>query len=89
MILCALLNVVLALPSLRVAGDYFVVTSFGCQLVATAIFINWSQLTGGASGLVGIPTPSSSSATRPTSSLRSSCLDGESPGCSLRSDSGC
>jgi branched-chain amino acid transport system permease protein len=57
-LLCAVLNIVLALPSLRVAGDYFVVTSFGCQLVATAIFINWSQLTGGASGLVGIPTPS-------------------------------
>jgi branched-chain amino acid transport system permease protein len=57
-LLCAILNIVLALPSLRVTGDYFVVTSFGCQLVATAIFINWSQLTGGASGLVGIPTPS-------------------------------
>ena len=57
-LLCSVLNIVLALPSLRVAGDYFVVTSFGCQLVATAIFINWSQLTGGASGLVGIPTPS-------------------------------
>jgi branched-chain amino acid transport system permease protein len=57
-LLCAILNIVLALPSLRVTGDYFVVTSFGCQLVATAIFINWSQLTGGASGLVGIPPPS-------------------------------
>ena len=55
--LCALLNVALALPSLRVAGDYFVVTSFGSQLVATALFINWAGLTGGASGLVGIPSP--------------------------------
>jgi len=55
--ICALLNIVLALPSLRVAGDYFVVTSFGCQLVATAVFINWSGLTGGASGLFGIPSP--------------------------------
>jgi branched-chain amino acid transport system permease protein len=57
-VICSVLNVVLALPSLRVAGDYFVVTSFGCQLVATAVFINWSQLTGGASGLVAIPPPS-------------------------------
>ncbi len=56
-LLCSVLNMVLALPSLRVAGDYFVVTSFGCQLVATAIFINWSGLTGGASGLFGIPYP--------------------------------
>lgn len=55
-LICSLLNMVLALPSLRVAGDYFVVTSFGCQLVATAVFINWSGLTGGASGLFGIPS---------------------------------
>lgn len=55
--LCAALNILLALPSLRVAGDYFVVTSFGSQLVATAIFINWSSLTGGAAGLVAIPPP--------------------------------
>ncbi len=27
--LCVLVNVVIALPSLRVAGDYFVVTPFG------------------------------------------------------------
>lgn len=57
-VLCALVNVLLALPSLRVAGDYFVVTSFGCQLVATAVFINWDTLTGGASGIVAIPAPS-------------------------------
>jgi branched-chain amino acid transport system permease protein len=55
-VVCSLLNVMLALPSLRIAGDYFVVTSFGCQLVATAVFINWAEVTGGATGLPGIPT---------------------------------
>ncbi len=55
-LLCSLLNVALALPSLRLAGDYFVVTSFGSQLVATALFINWADVTGGAAGLPGIPT---------------------------------
>lgn len=55
-VVCALLNVMLALPSLRLGGDYFVVTSFGCQFVATAVFINWAEVTGGASGLPGIPT---------------------------------
>jgi branched-chain amino acid transport system permease protein len=55
--MCALLNILLALPSLRVAGDYFVVTSFGCQVVATAVFINWSELTGGTAGIPGIPRP--------------------------------
>jgi branched-chain amino acid transport system permease protein len=54
---CVLLNVLLALPSLRVAGDYFVVTSFGIQLLATAVFTNWTDGTGGANGLPGIPPP--------------------------------
>ena len=54
---CVLLNVLLALPSLRVAGDYFVVTSFGIQLLATAVFTNWTAGTGGANGLPGIPPP--------------------------------
>jgi branched-chain amino acid transport system permease protein len=56
-VLCAVLNVLLALPALRLAGDYFVVTSFGSQLVATAVFINWAEVTGGAAGLPGIPSP--------------------------------
>ncbi|MBS0562468.1 MAG: branched-chain amino acid ABC transporter permease [Proteobacteria bacterium] len=54
---CIALNVLLALPSLRVAGDYFVVTSFGIQLLATAVFTNWTGGTGGANGLPGIPPP--------------------------------
>jgi branched-chain amino acid transport system permease protein len=54
---CVLLNVLLTLPSLRVAGDYFVVTSFGIQLLATAVFTNWTAGTGGANGLPGIPPP--------------------------------
>ena len=48
------LNLITALPSLRLAGDYFVITSFGTQLVATAVFINWVSVTGGAAGLPGI-----------------------------------
>ena len=54
---CILLNVLITLPSLRVAGDYFVVTSFGIQLLATAAFTNWTEGTGGANGLPGIPPP--------------------------------
>jgi branched-chain amino acid transport system permease protein len=56
-IACVLLNILLTLPSLRVSGDYFVVTSFGIQLLATAVFINWTAGTGGANGLPGIPPP--------------------------------
>lgn len=54
---CVLLNVLVTLPSLRVSGDYFVVTSFGIQLLATAVFVNWTAGTGGANGLPGIPPP--------------------------------
>jgi branched-chain amino acid transport system permease protein len=52
---CVALNVLVTLPALRVSGDYFVVTSFGIQLLATAIFTNWTAGTGGANGLPGIP----------------------------------
>src|SRR5579863_5369735 len=54
---CIALNVLVTLPSLRVSGDYFVVTSFGIQLLATAVFTNWTAGTGGANGLPGIPPP--------------------------------
>ncbi len=54
---CIALNVLVTLPALRVAGDYFVVTSFGIQLLATAVFTNWTGGTGGANGLPGIPPP--------------------------------
>ncbi len=55
--LCALLNVVTSLPALRLAGDYFVITSFGLQFIATAVFVNWVQVTGGSTGIAGIPAP--------------------------------
>src|SRR5271156_2503012 len=56
-ICCIALNIVVTLPALRVSGDYFVVTSFGIQLLATAVFTNWTAGTGGANGLPGIPPP--------------------------------
>jgi branched-chain amino acid transport system permease protein len=54
---CIALNILVTLPSLRVAGDYFVVTSFGIQLLASAAFTNWTAGTGGANGLPGVPPP--------------------------------
>ncbi len=56
-IFCVALNILVTLPALRVSGDYFVVTSFGIQLLATAVFTNWTAGTGGANGLPGIPPP--------------------------------
>lgn len=57
MAICGGLNVLWSLPSLRLWGDYFVITSFGSQIVATSVFINWSELTAGAAGITGIPGP--------------------------------
>jgi branched-chain amino acid transport system permease protein len=57
MVLCSLVNVAMALPSLRISGDYFVVTSLGMQFVLTAAFTNLTGITGGASGLPGVPPP--------------------------------
>jgi branched-chain amino acid transport system permease protein len=56
-VVCVALNILITLPALRVSGDYFVVTSFGIQLLATAVFTNWTNATGGANGLPGIPPP--------------------------------
>jgi len=47
-----------AIPSLRVAGDYYIVASFGLQTVILTVFINWTSLTNGHAGLPGIPRPS-------------------------------
>lgn len=55
--LSMLVNVAFALPALRVKGDYFVVASFGIQLVASAVFENWTGVTGGTIGLLGVPMP--------------------------------
>src|SRR5574342_912371 len=46
-----------AIPSLRVAGDYYIVASFGLQVVIVAVFMNWTDLTNGHAGLPGIPRP--------------------------------
>lgn len=53
----AFASALVAIPSLRVAGDYYVVASFGLQVVVLAIFMNWTDLTNGHAGLPGIPRP--------------------------------
>jgi branched-chain amino acid transport system permease protein len=53
----AFASALVAIPSLRVAGDYYVVASFGLQVVVLAVFMNWTDLTNGHGGLPGIPRP--------------------------------
>lgn len=58
MLLAGVVSAVVALPSLRVSGDYLVVTSFGIQILLYSLFLNWTSLTRGSMGLPGIPAAS-------------------------------
>lgn len=51
----ALLSMVLALPALRVRGEYFVAASLGLQVLAVTIFSEWKSVTGGIGGVIGVP----------------------------------
>jgi branched-chain amino acid transport system permease protein len=55
MLLCALLSLVISLPSLRVRGEYFVVASLGLQMIAFTVFSEWKTVTGGLGGITGVP----------------------------------
>jgi branched-chain amino acid transport system permease protein len=45
----------LALLSLRVRDDHFVITTFAFQVMVVAVLANWTSVTGGPMGLSGIP----------------------------------
>lgn len=47
----------MAIPSLRVSGDYFIVASFALQVVASSVFQNWHSVTGGTGGIPGVLRP--------------------------------
>jgi branched-chain amino acid transport system permease protein len=53
----AAISVLLALGSLRVAGDYFIVASFAFQLLAIQVLYNWTDVSGGNYGLFGLNPP--------------------------------
>lgn len=45
----------LAIPALRVRGEYLVAASLGLQMLAVTVFTSGGDVTGGVGGLVGIP----------------------------------
>jgi len=57
MIAAGLLSLVLALPALRVRGEYFVAASLGLQVLGVTVFSEWKSFTGGLGGVIGIPSP--------------------------------
>jgi len=52
----AAISLVIALPALRVTGDYLVLASFAVQVVLYGLFVNL-DVTGGPSGLRDVPRP--------------------------------
>ncbi len=56
-ILAMVLQVLMAYPSLRLSDLYFVVGTLAFQFIISSVMIN-SEVTGGAAGLFGLPTPS-------------------------------
>jgi len=57
MLATALVSLLLAWPSLRLRGDYFVLASLGFQLITFTILYNWVSVTRGPFGIPGIPAP--------------------------------
>ncbi len=55
MLLTGGVGLAIALPSLRISGIYLIITTLALQVIAIDIIINWTSLTGGPSGLSGIP----------------------------------
>jgi branched-chain amino acid transport system permease protein len=57
-IICtSLVSLLIAYPSLRLKGDYFILASLGFQLIIYTILYNWINVTRGPNGIPGIPSP--------------------------------
>ncbi|MDR3666075.1 MAG: branched-chain amino acid ABC transporter permease [Ignavibacteriaceae bacterium] len=54
----SLMSLLIAYPSLRLKGDYFVLATLGFQLIIYTILYNWISVTKGPFGISGIPSPS-------------------------------
>jgi ABC-type branched-subunit amino acid transport system ATPase component/ABC-type branched-subunit amino acid transport system permease subunit len=50
-----LVGVGLAIPALRISGIYLIIASLTFQSIVLEVIINWPALTGGPSGIAGVP----------------------------------
>lgn len=57
MVLAGILGAIIAIPSLRIHDDYFVIATFGFQIIVFGVMNNWVSLTKGPLGIPGIPQP--------------------------------
>ena len=56
-LLVAAISAVLSIPALRVTGPYLAMVTVAFGFIVESVSVEWRDLTGGASGLVGIPAP--------------------------------
>ncbi|MFI8510108.1 ATP-binding cassette domain-containing protein [Streptomyces sp. NPDC085460] len=56
-LVAALASLIIGIPSLRTTGSYFFLMTFGFLIVVTSLLQYFKGLTGGFSGIVGIPQP--------------------------------
>ncbi|MBI4548913.1 MAG: branched-chain amino acid ABC transporter permease [Ignavibacteriae bacterium] len=56
-VVSALFGFLIGFPSLRIRDDFFVIATFGFQVIIFQIMNNWMELTHGPLGLPGIPQP--------------------------------
>lgn len=54
----AALSLIIAVPALRLRGDYFVLATLSFQIIVVSALYNWVDLTRGLNGIPGIPVPS-------------------------------
>jgi branched-chain amino acid transport system permease protein len=56
-LLTSVLSLVIAIPALRLKGDYFVLGTWGFQIIVYSVIYNWMGLTRGPFGISEIPAP--------------------------------
>ena len=56
-LLVAMISAVLSIPALRVTGPYLAMVTIAFGFIVESVSIEWQGLTGGSSGLAGIPAP--------------------------------
>jgi ABC-type branched-subunit amino acid transport system permease subunit len=57
MCVSAVFGIIVALPSLRLKGDYFFIATLALQIIVFNLFVNWDGLTKGPLGIYGISRP--------------------------------
>ena len=57
MLVAAGASLLVSLPSMRLHDDYFIIATFGFQMILFSVFNNWMNLTRGPLGIPGIPQP--------------------------------